>query len=227
MELHGRQKQDKRTAIFFTFTEKRQAVLFTTNVAARGLDFPKVDWVISMDCPEDVENYIHRVGRTARYNAGGFSLLMLLPSEVKFAEKVAAKGIELKQKFPNTGRQLTVRQSLQSMVSENIDLKYLAQRAFVSYIRSIDINGDKEVFNVHNIETDQLAESYGLVQVPIIQIMDRPPPEAPKRSKLQKLKYKIEIKKQMALEANKPLEVGYLKTVQRESDLTKFDQMKA
>ena len=88
LELHGRQKQDKRTAIFFTFTEKRSAVLFTTNIASRGLDFPKVDWVINMDCPDDVQTYIHRVGRTARYNAGGFSVLMLLPSEAQFAERL-------------------------------------------------------------------------------------------------------------------------------------------
>ena len=41
-------------------------VLFATDVAARGLDFPTVDWVVQADCPEDVAAYIHRVGRTAR-----------------------------------------------------------------------------------------------------------------------------------------------------------------
>ena len=63
-----------------------QAVLFATDIAARGLDFPAVDWVIQVDCPEDVNTYIHRVGRTARYNAGGRGLLMLLPSEAKMIE---------------------------------------------------------------------------------------------------------------------------------------------
>jgi ATP-dependent RNA helicase DDX10/DBP4 len=41
--------------------------MFATDVAARGLDFKGVEWVLQMDCPEDVETYIHRVGRTARY----------------------------------------------------------------------------------------------------------------------------------------------------------------
>lgn len=41
--------------------------LFATDVAARGLDFPDVNWVFSYDCPEDVPMYVHRVGRTARF----------------------------------------------------------------------------------------------------------------------------------------------------------------
>lgn len=45
-------------------------VLFATDLAARGLDFPAVDWVIQVDCPENVETYIHRVGRTARLFSG-------------------------------------------------------------------------------------------------------------------------------------------------------------
>lgn len=47
MELHGRQKQSKRTAIFFNFTERHKAsYLFATDIASRGIDFPAVDWVI-------------------------------------------------------------------------------------------------------------------------------------------------------------------------------------
>lgn len=40
----------------------------TTNVFFIVLDFPAVDWVIQLDCPEDVTTYIHRAGRTARYD---------------------------------------------------------------------------------------------------------------------------------------------------------------
>lgn len=41
--------------------------MLTTNIAARGLDFRGIDWIIQVDCPDNVETYIHRVGRTARY----------------------------------------------------------------------------------------------------------------------------------------------------------------
>ena len=53
---------------------KTGTVLFATDIAARGLDFPTVDWVLQVDCPEDVAAYIHRVGRTARYVSGGSPL---------------------------------------------------------------------------------------------------------------------------------------------------------
>ena len=58
-------------------------MLFATDVASRGLDFPSVHWVVQMDCPEDVDTYIHRSGRTARYERGGEALLILTVHEEK------------------------------------------------------------------------------------------------------------------------------------------------
>jgi ATP-dependent RNA helicase DDX10/DBP4 len=81
-------EQNKRTAIYFQFVEKKNAVLFSTDISARGIDFPAVDWVIQVDCPEDVATYIHRVGRTARYKSKGNALLFLLPSELKFLQQL-------------------------------------------------------------------------------------------------------------------------------------------
>ena len=48
-----------------------------------------------MDCPEDVNTYVHRIGRTARYKAKGKSILMLDPSEVKFADGLKARNIHI------------------------------------------------------------------------------------------------------------------------------------
>lgn len=45
------------------------------------VDFPGVDWVVQFDAPDSVDTYIHRVGRTARYQSEGEALLFLLPSE--------------------------------------------------------------------------------------------------------------------------------------------------
>ena len=76
-ELQGHQKQTKRMAIYFTFCEKKHGVLLCTNIAARGLDFPKVDWVLQVDVPEHPDIYVHRVGRTARYRSEGKGLLFV------------------------------------------------------------------------------------------------------------------------------------------------------
>ena len=73
------------------------AFMFATDVAARGLDFKGIDWVLQMDCPEDVETYIHRVGRTARYESNGRALLFLVPTEMKMIELLKNKKIPIEE----------------------------------------------------------------------------------------------------------------------------------
>eukprot|EP00268_Persea_americana_P016841 TRINITY_DN18005_c0_g3_i3.p2 TRINITY_DN18005_c0_g3~~TRINITY_DN18005_c0_g3_i3.p2 ORF type:complete len:144 (+),score=35.27 TRINITY_DN18005_c0_g3_i3:2014-2445(+) len=85
--LHGRMKQERRMGTYDEFFENR-SVLFSTDVASRGLDFPAVDWVVQVDCPEDVPAYIHRVGRTARFSSGGKSVLFVMPSEMKMIQRL-------------------------------------------------------------------------------------------------------------------------------------------
>lgn len=58
-------------------------------------DFPDVNWVVHMDCPENVNAYIHRAGRTARLKHGGESLLVLLPSEEKFVDQLKERKIPI------------------------------------------------------------------------------------------------------------------------------------
>ena len=94
-ELQGHQKQKKRMAIYFTFCEKRYGVLLCTNIAARGLDFPLVDWVIQFDIPDQIDTYVHRVGRTARYKSEGRSLVFVSEHERPFVEELHKKGINL------------------------------------------------------------------------------------------------------------------------------------
>lgn len=76
-KLHGHMSQNTRRENYETFCGKyvllqlmlcrKFAVLFATDVAARGLDFPAVDFVFQMDKPGNMDTYVHRVGRTARY----------------------------------------------------------------------------------------------------------------------------------------------------------------
>lgn len=84
-------------AIYFHFKENRECVLFTTNVAARGLDFPKISWVIQFDMAEDVQTYVHRVGRTARFVSAGKAISLLDPSEEYFLNELQENDIKLKK----------------------------------------------------------------------------------------------------------------------------------
>ena len=59
-DIHGKQKQQKRTTTFFEFCQAETGILLCTDVAARGLDIPAVDWIIQYDPPDDPREYIHR-----------------------------------------------------------------------------------------------------------------------------------------------------------------------
>ncbi|KAJ1467395.1 P-loop containing nucleoside triphosphate hydrolase protein, partial [Baffinella frigidus] len=92
--LHGDMQQKDRTNAFFSFTGSRRGVLVCTDVAARGLDFPKIDWIIQYDPPQDVEEYVHRCGRTARMTTGyGDALLFLMPHEDPYVKTLSSHGL--------------------------------------------------------------------------------------------------------------------------------------
>lgn len=83
--IHGKQKQAKRTTTFFQFCNAETGILLCTDVAARGLDIPSVDWIVQYDPPDDPKEYIHRVGRTARgEGSSGHALMILRPEELGF-----------------------------------------------------------------------------------------------------------------------------------------------
>lgn len=83
--IHGKQKQAKRTTTFFQFCNAETGILLCTDVAARGLDIPAVDWIVQYDPPDDPKEYIHRVGRTARgEGSSGHALLILRNEELGF-----------------------------------------------------------------------------------------------------------------------------------------------
>ena len=58
--FQGKQKQTKRTTTFFQFCNADSGILLCTDVAARGLDIPDVDWIVQFDPPDDPREYIHR-----------------------------------------------------------------------------------------------------------------------------------------------------------------------
>ncbi|KAK3400232.1 P-loop containing nucleoside triphosphate hydrolase protein [Sordaria brevicollis] len=169
LHLHGRQKQIARLEITNRFTSAKYSCLFATDVVARGVDFPAVDWVIQADCPEDADTYIHRVGRTARYESKGRAVLFLDPSEEEgFLKRLEQKKVHVAKVHVKENKKKSIKNELQSQCFQSPDLKYLGQKAFVSYVRSIYLQKDKEVFKFDKLDLDGFASSLGLPGTPQI-----------------------------------------------------------
>eukprot|EP00301_Raphidiophrys_heterophryoidea_P025493 c8567_g1_i1.p1 GENE.c8567_g1_i1~~c8567_g1_i1.p1 ORF type:complete len:885 (-),score=261.56 c8567_g1_i1:134-2746(-) len=198
MCLHGKQKQHTRLEVFYAFCKKQSGVLFATDIAARGLDFPSVDWVVQGDCPEDTQQYIHRAGRTARYRAGGKCLLLLDPSEVQFVQELETAKVPLKKIRIDPAKTTCIRPSLQTMLVEDPDIKFLAQRAFVSFLRGIFLRKDKNIFNVEALDLDEYAASLGLPNTPRIRFVAKAAQKTKDNLKLQQLKEEVTKEKQQA-----------------------------
>ncbi|RKP19239.1 ATP-dependent RNA helicase HAS1 [Rozella allomycis CSF55] len=171
LELHGKQKQTKRTSTFFEFINAEKGILLCTDVAARGLDIPAVDWIIQYDPPDDPREYIHRVGRTARgENASGKALLFLLPSELGFLRFLKNAKVPLNEyQFP-TNKIANVQIQLEKLISKNFYLNKSAKDGYRSYLLAYASHGLKKIFNVNQLDLQQVAKAFGFTVPPTVQL---------------------------------------------------------
>lgn len=192
-KLHGNMTQKERTDVFKTFRSATSGVLLCTDVAARGLDLPHVDWIVQYTAPATAADYVHRVGRTARVGTAGSALLILSPSESGFIPqlqdrkvKIQEEGLELslqslvptmavsvpgllKMKKGATELAATKLQlRFQDAVEGREDLHDLACKAYVSFVRfyasyPVDARG---VFSFKALHLGHYAKSFALKDPP-------------------------------------------------------------
>ena len=143
LDLHGKQKQQKRTNTFFEFCNAKQGTLICTDVAARGLDIPAVDWIVQFDPPDDPRDYIHRVGRTARgANTKGKSLMFLQPNEVGFLKHLEEARVPLTEFEMPEKKVLNIQSQLEMLIGKNY---------YLNKVRSL--NSPLDVCNANNCFT--------------------------------------------------------------------------
>ena len=171
MDIHGRQKQQKRTTTFFQFCKQKVGTLLCTDVAARGLDIPEVDWIIQYDPPDDPREYIHRVGRTARGAQGtGNALLFLTPEEIGFLKYLKQSKISLNEyEFP-TSKVANVQSQLQRLVEKNYYLNKAARDAYRSYLLAYASHSHRDIFNVHELDLQAVGVAFGFTVPPRVDI---------------------------------------------------------
>ncbi|KAF2232303.1 ATP-dependent RNA helicase HAS1 [Viridothelium virens] len=171
IDLHGKQKQAKRTATFFEFCNAKQGTLICTDVAARGLDIPAVDWIIQFDPPDDPRDYIHRVGRTARgANGKGRSLMFLQPSEAGFLSHLKEARVPLVEFEMPTKKIVNIQSQLEKLIGSNFYLNKSAKDGYRSYLQAYASHSLRSVFDIHKLDLVKVAKSFGFPTPPRVDI---------------------------------------------------------
>ncbi|KAG5440840.1 hypothetical protein PCK2_000139 [Pneumocystis canis] len=163
LHLYGRKKQTSRNLITAQFSAAKHVAMFCTDIAARGLDFPMVDWVLQFDCPENADTYIHRVGRTARFDKNGKALMFISPSEMKLLEYLEKKKVKIQEIKIKDPKVIDISKKLQYICFKDPEIKYLGQKACLSYLRSIYLQKDKEIFKFEELSIEELSSKMGLL----------------------------------------------------------------
>lgn len=191
-KLHGNMTQSDRTEVFKAFRATRFGVLLSTDVCARGLDLPHVDWIVQYTAPSNPEEYVHRVGRTARVGTEGNALIFLAPSETQFLQWLADKKIRLKEVEAHSffgslehieacqdsrrfgggleGLATALQHSFEDAVADQSGLRDLACKAYTSWVRFY-ASYPKEARNVFNFKALHLghhAKSFALRDPPSV-----------------------------------------------------------
>ncbi|KAH1132300.1 hypothetical protein GLYMA_05G014800v4 [Glycine max] len=169
--IHGKQKQQTRTTTFFDFCKAEKGILLCTDVAARGLDIPAVDWIVQYDPPDEPKEYIHRVGRTARGEGGkGNALLFLIPEELQFLCYLKAAKVPVKEYAYDEKKVANVQSHLENLVVNNFYLNKMAKEAYRSYILAYNSHSMKDIFNVHRLDLQAVASSFSFSNPPNVSL---------------------------------------------------------
>ncbi|CAA7039001.1 unnamed protein product [Microthlaspi erraticum] len=138
-EIHARKPQLHRTRVSDEFKESNRLILVTSDVSARGMNYPDVTLVIQVGIPSDREQYIHRLGRTGREGKDGKGLLLIAPWERYFLDELKDLPLE-----PVPVPDLDSRTKLevdQSMAKIDTSIKEAAYHAWLGYYNSVRETG--------------------------------------------------------------------------------------
>ncbi|XP_011403344.1 PREDICTED: ATP-dependent RNA helicase DDX55-like [Amphimedon queenslandica] len=172
LALHGKMRE-KRQSLFESFMDMESGVLMCTDVMARGIDIPDVDWVLQFDPPSSEKAFIHRCGRTARMGRRGHSLTYLVPpSELAYVEYMRiSEGVTL-ELLPETeiGRipsSSALIERARAELSKEREFYDKSVRAFVSFVRFYSKHSYHLIFNMKVLDLVSLAYgTFALLHLP-------------------------------------------------------------
>ncbi|KAH0815261.1 hypothetical protein GEV33_007529 [Tenebrio molitor] len=170
-KVMGKQKQAKRTTTFFQFCNADSGILLCTDVAARGLDIPAVDWIVQYDPPDDPKEYIHRVGRTARgEGSSGHALLILRPEELGFLRYLKQAKVPLNEFEFSWNKIADIQLQLETLIGKNYFLNMSGKEAFKAYVRAYDSHHLKTIFDISTLDLTKVGLSFGFKVPPAVDL---------------------------------------------------------
>jgi ATP-dependent RNA helicase DDX18/HAS1 len=135
-DIHGDLKQSRRNTVYLEFFNSQSGILLCTDVAQRGLDFPDVDWVIQYDPPHTFDDYIHRIGRTARgANGVGKALLLIYPTETGLIKYFKENELNINEYDFDENKLMNIQDKFENLIESNIALFNLAVDAYKSFLQ--------------------------------------------------------------------------------------------
>lgn len=165
MAIHSKMK-GKRNTIFSTFRKQKSGVLVCTDVMARGVDIPDVNWVVQYDPPSSASAFVHRCGRTARIGNTGNALVMLLPSEDAYVKFIEINQKVPLQELPNLKDAPETCTVMQTLAVNDRAVYEKGLRAFVSYIQSYAKHECNMILRLKDLDFGKLAQGFGLLHLP-------------------------------------------------------------
>lgn len=170
--LHGKLEAKPRLNVLKKFAESyaNKSVLFTTDVAARGLDIPDVDLVVQVDPPTDPDVFLHRCGRTGRANKVGKAVTMISAGrEEDYITFMEVKGVKLVNIEPLTLNDEYLAwfdTTFKNWLLEDRSRYDHAIRSYVSFMRYYSNHIAHSIFRLAELDYLGLAQMYGLVRFP-------------------------------------------------------------
>ncbi|KAH9248353.1 hypothetical protein BASA81_014027 [Batrachochytrium salamandrivorans] len=168
--LHGKMNPKRRKLTFDSFCgESGGSVLCCTDVVARGIDLPDVDWIIQFDAPKEPDFFVHRCGRTARAGRSGSALLFLLPNEVAFVEYLASQKVPLAKmdlNFPPVVTTEELSAKARELIFADRDVLERGTKAFIAYMAYYAEHRLSFLFQIAEVNFPQLVASFHLLRLP-------------------------------------------------------------
>lgn len=163
--IHGKMK-NKRNKIFADFRALKSGILVCTDVMARGIDIPDVNWVLQYDPPSSASAFVHRCGRTARIGNQGSALVFLLPMEESYVNFLSINQKCPLQKMVLTGEVVDVLPKVKALSLADRAMFDRGMRAFVSYVQAYAKHECSLIFRVKDLDLATLARGFALLRLP-------------------------------------------------------------